>query len=323
MKVSRVVRTVLAWGVVAPSVAWTVFRRLELESGYPLVPLVAFSSYLAVAAVIPVIVALLLRRPFAAAVGALAAVLLLWDIAPRVLAEDPPAGRTPVRIMSLNLLTGIASPGAVVALAEREEVDIIALQELTPEAIERLDASGLGRRFPLRELRPVRGSRGSGIYASSAIRLEPLPDFRAREERVFRTARADLGVAGAAPFEMLSIHLNSPKTDPAVRAWEGDFAALPPATPKGPLRMLVGDFNATLDHRVFRELLDKGYRDAAEVAGAGLEPTREADERLPLPTTIDHVVVDERIGVARFSAHEVPGSDHRAVIATLALPRAR
>lgn len=311
-------KTTLAWVVIAPVLAWTVFRRLELESGYPLVPVVAFSSYVAMAAVIPVLITLLLRRPLPAAVGAVAVGLLLWDVAPRVLAEEPPAGQT-VRVMSLNLLTGMASPSAVVGLVEREQVDIVALQELTPAAVERLDASGFQRRFPRRQLRPKSGARGSGIYARRAIRLEPLTDPRVGED-LFLTARAALRVGGAAPVDMLSVHLTSPKSDPAARLWEEDFEALPAATPRSPLRMLAGDFNATLDHRVFRELLGTGYRDAAEVAGAGLKPTRERDDSLPLPTTIDHIVVDERIGVAHFSAHDVPGSDHRAVVATLVLP---
>ena len=39
------------------------------------------------------------------------------------------------------------------------------------------------------------------------------------------------------------------------------------------MRLLVGDFNATLDHAALRRLLDTGYRDAASVVGQGMTPT--------------------------------------------------
>jgi hypothetical protein len=36
---------------------------------------------------------------------------------------------------------------------------------------------------------------------------------------------------------------------------------------------------------------------------------------------IDHVLADRRIAVAGFSVHRVAGTDHRAIIADLILPR--
>ncbi|HST69513.1 MAG TPA: endonuclease/exonuclease/phosphatase family protein [Solirubrobacterales bacterium] len=95
-----------------------------------------------------------------------------------------------------------------------------------------------------------------------------------------------------------------------------------PSTGRGAPWLLIGDFNATLDHSQLRDLLDRGYRDAAEVAGKGLEPTWPAEEwasRLPA-VTIDHVLADRRLGVVDYEVEELPGSDHRPVWAELALP---
>jgi hypothetical protein len=65
----------------------------------------------------------------------------------------------------------------------------------------------------------------------------------------------------------VAVHTNPPATSPAqVRSWEQDLAALPAPEP-GVLRVLAGDFNATLDHVAFRTLLDRGYVDAARAAG--------------------------------------------------------
>ena len=63
-----------------------------------------------------------------------------------------------------------------------------------------------------------------------------------------------------------------------------------------------------------------GYRDAADVAGEGLEPTWPQDEYRSPPVTIDHVLADRRIGFADYDVLDLPGSDHRAVFARLVLP---
>ena len=81
--------------------------------------------------------------------------------------------------------------------------------------------------------------------------------------------------------------------------------------------MLVGDFNATLDQSQFRDLLDRGYRDAGAVAGEGLEPTFPRLGHLIPPITIDHVLADRRLGIVEYSVEEMPGSDHRPVHAEL------
>ena len=79
--------------------------------------------------------------------------------------------------------------------------------------------------------------------------------------------------------------------------WRDDLRALPPATPEGAVRILTGDFNATLDHAELRRVIDRGYEDAADEVGSGLRATWPAGRRFPPPVTIDHVIADERCGV--------------------------
>ena len=69
-------------------------------------------------------------------------------------------------------------------------------------------------------------------------------------------------------------------------------------------------------------MLDRGYVDAADAAGAGLKPTWPAPpkQRRALPLTIDHILVDRRARVERVTVVEIPRTDHRAVIAVLRLP---
>jgi endonuclease/exonuclease/phosphatase family metal-dependent hydrolase len=97
---------------------------------------------------------------------------------------------------------------------------------------------------------------------------------------------------------------------------------LPSAGTGGTLGVLLGDFNATLDHRELRRVLDRGYVDAADATGEGFRTTWPAGRRFPPEIAIDHVLADRRIAARSLSVHLVPRSDHRAVIAVLELPRA-
>jgi endonuclease/exonuclease/phosphatase family metal-dependent hydrolase len=84
--------------------------------------------------------------------------------------------------------------------------------------------------------------------------------------------------------------------------------------------VLAGDFNASLDHRAFRELLDRGYVDAADQLGRGLTPTWPNFRPMPPIISIDHVVADRRVAVRDVEVVDVPGTDHRGVFAELRLP---
>jgi endonuclease/exonuclease/phosphatase family metal-dependent hydrolase len=127
-------------------------------------------------------------------------------------------------------------------------------------------------------------------------------------------------VPGAGAVEIVAVH-TAPPTRRRMPVWDDNLRALPAATPDGPLRILAGDFNATLDHAELRDLLDTGYDDAAAVVGEGLKATWPANRRIPPPVTIDHVVADKRIGVRALSVHQIDNTDHRAVFAALTLPR--
>jgi endonuclease/exonuclease/phosphatase family metal-dependent hydrolase len=97
------------------------------------------------------------------------------------------------------------------------------------------------------------------------------------------------------------------------------MAGLPAPRPDGPVRILAGDFNGTLDHGTFRRLLRAGYRDAAAARGAGLRRTWPS-AAFPPPVTIDHVLVDLRAAIVGYRVLDVPLSDHKAVFAELVLP---
>jgi endonuclease/exonuclease/phosphatase (EEP) superfamily protein YafD len=312
------VRCALAWLLVVPFAAWAVVRLAGLERGFPLVPLVAYTPLVAAGAVAVVAAAALLRERLAAVAAALLAAALVVVVAPRAIGgPTSPDGRAGPRVVvvSANMQYGTGSPEALVDLVRRTRADVLSVQELTPSLAARRDAAGLERLLPERVAEPRDEGAGMGLYAR--LPLAPLEVAgRRRNPLIAATARPP----GGPVVELVAVH-PPPPIRGAVSDWRADLRALPSATPDGRLRVLAGDFNATLDHAELRRLLDTGYEDAAAEVGAGLRATWPNGRRLPPPVAIDHVLADERCGVAAFSVHPIPGTDHRAVVAELVLPR--
>jgi endonuclease/exonuclease/phosphatase (EEP) superfamily protein YafD len=310
---------------VTPFVGWALVRRTGLKRGWPTVQLIAFTPYAAGAAVVVAVGLLLARRRVAGAasagvVASVAALALVAVLLPRVLADGGalPTGPT-LRVLSTNLLAGSGDERAVLDLVRRWKVDVLAVQEFTPADAAGLATAGVDGVLPHRAAYPRPGVTGSALYSRHPVRDGGLRVHRGGFTQAYATVLAP----GAPPVEVESVHPTAPSSRQAMPHWVDDYAAQPPATPNGPIRILAGDFNATLDHAVLRRLIDTGYRDAAEVVGAGFRPTWPYDEKWYLPgVTIDRVLADRRVGVRAVEVFRIPGSDHRACYAELVLPPA-
>jgi endonuclease/exonuclease/phosphatase family metal-dependent hydrolase len=134
--------------------------------------------------------------------------------------------------------------------------------------------------------------------------------------------QAMVRVPGTRPIQVTSVHPQPPADEEDTAAWKQGLQNLP-STGGATIHLLVGDFNSTLDFSELRDVIARGYADAADQTGAGLIPTWHAGHVWPpWPVTIDHVLVDRRVAVDDVSVHDLPGSDHRAVFARLTLPAA-
>ena len=310
-------RAVIAWVVVAPCAAWVIVRAFGLERGWPMVPLLAYTPLAAAGSVVAAVAAALLRVRLAAAVGALCAVVLIVLVAPRALggpseAEGPSGPR--LRVMTANVYQRPDAVPGLVDIVRRTRPHVLSLQEVTPAVARALEASELTRILPERVQDARPGGFGSALYARVPLRRGE------GTRRHVTVARAQ--VRGAGPVVLSAVHPRAPLRAATMAQWKSDLRELPPATPRGAVRILAGDFNATLDHAELRRVLATGYEDAAEQVGSGLRATWPSNRRFPPPVTIDHVLADERCGVRSARVVEVPRSDHRAVIAELVLPRA-
>ncbi|TLP58613.1 endonuclease/exonuclease/phosphatase family protein [Microbispora triticiradicis] len=345
----NLLRGLLAWLVVAPFALWALLRLVPGDVHFRWVQLVAFTPYAALASVAAPVVALLARRRAALVAGVAVTAVLVACVLPRAL-SDPngalpgpngalsgpdragsgpavraaggQAARGPVlRLLSANLLKGSVPPAALVDLVRALRPDVLTVQELTPEALEGLRGAGLTRLLPYGDERAREGSGGSGLFTRFPLRPETLTG-----PGDSRQAQGGVEVPGAEPVGVVSVHPCAPRYVSRFTCWADVLAALP--EPGEQVRILSGDFNATLDHSRVRRLLDAGYRDAADATGDGLAgtwPYRQWDFRgLPVPpVTIDHVLVDPRVAVRAFGVHRLPVTDHRAIFAELVLPPAR
>jgi endonuclease/exonuclease/phosphatase (EEP) superfamily protein YafD len=304
----------LIWIVVVPVAVWTLVRLFGLDGGSRVAALMAFTPYVAIAALLVAGVAVAVRNWAAASLAALAMVALAGVVLPRAIGDGTvqAAGRETLDVLSANIHHGTADPDALVALVDRFHPDLLSVQELTPSFARKLRLAGLGRRLPNAIVSVRAGASGAGLYS----RL-PMRKLGGGERFFFRQPRAEVQMPDGRGVRIVGVHPFPPSGD--VDVWQGALESLPSAGAGDPW-VLVGDFNATLDMAELRDLLDRGYRDAGEVAGRGLEPTWPRGRTVPPILTIDHVLADRRLGVVEYSVEGQPGSDHRAVQAELVLP---
>jgi endonuclease/exonuclease/phosphatase (EEP) superfamily protein YafD len=309
-------RSLIAWLLVLPVAGWFVLRAFGLEEGYPMVPLLAYTPLAVACGVAVFAIALLLRRRAPAALALVLTVALAAMVAPRALGGPSGAegGDGPrLRVMTANLNHRPAVARRFVEIVRRERPDVVSLQEVTPQVAAALEAAGLRRLLPERVQEPRPRGSGSAIFAREPIERTKAPDERSLAVR--------LKPRGAPAVEVFAVHPLVPRREANMAQWRASLRALPPATPRSDVRILAGDFNATLDHVELRRVLALGYEDAGDEMGHGLRATWPANGRRTLPVTIDHMLADVRCGVRDLQVIDVPGSNHRAVLADLVLPQ--
>lgn len=310
------VKAIVAWTVVTPCVLWTLIRVLGLDGSFPLAAVIAYTPYVIPVALLATAVAAFLRQWIPAASAAVAAAILIVLVAPRAIGEDTTRSGTPVRVMTANVLHGDGDPEQLLEIVRERRVDVLALQELTPKFVARFEELGIRDELPHAVLADREGVLGSGVYSRF-----PARSAGAGKSHFLQT-RATLAPQGEFTLDVTSVHPVPPTGRNSVVSWRTTLRALPKPDPGSEVQLLLGDFNATLDHSEFRKVLDRGYADAGEQTGGGLAATWPAQDK-PfrfLPVTIDHLLYErEGIGARDYRVLDIKGSDHRAVYAELVI----
>jgi endonuclease/exonuclease/phosphatase family metal-dependent hydrolase len=311
----RTAATLVAWIAAIPFAAWAVIRLFGLDGGYPLEAMMPFTPYVAAAGVAAVALALALRRWAPAAVAAVATICLAAVVLPRQFGDDTvsAAGHRTLNVLAANVHRGQADPAGLVNLVDELHPDVLTIEEYTPRFGRELTAAGLDSRLRHRVVDAAPSASGTAIYSRYQLRRLPTAAYR------FKMARAEATLPGGRRLRIVAVHPFPPIKRSVTGEWENVLATLPSGDHGTPW-ILAGDFNATFDQAPFRELVGRGYRDAGETAGKGLDGTFPADSLLPPPITIDHILADERFGIVEYEVEPLPESDHHAIFAELALP---
>lgn len=249
-----------------------------------------------------------------AVLGLALATIAALNTAPRLLtnADPAPPGSTTMTVMGANVLGGGASPETIATLIRAQRPAFVSLPEAREDLRKAIEAK-------------VPGYRGytiqtdeSPVSATSVLVAEKLGDVRF-EPAGDPTSFGHVAVSGGALGDLRLIAYHSfPPIPAASGRWRDDLKAIGPWCAEGKA-VIVGDFNASIDHRPFRKALGDRCRSVAPSVGKGLVGTWPADRPAFVRTQIDHVVITEGVTPLDFTAYDLEGSDHRAVVAELAV----
>lgn len=314
-------------------------RLLEPRYGTPIPQLAAFGPW-----VLPLWVvagALLLlgrRRRSAGVVLVIVAVVLAvgigWQVPPgaaRASVRTSADSGTEVRVMTQNVLFGRADATQLLTLVRQHRVDVLVVEELSPDFLARFRAAGIDEVLGHADLHPHQRAAGTGIWSRWPLRANgslPSAGFEMPAVSITVPGLVDPGGSGGT-LAVTGIHTRAPvpRSGP-LTGWRHDLAMIArteTARDKqlGP-QIYVGDFNASRDQSGFRAILDTGLVDAADALPAAAWPgfTWPANQPGPAFTRIDHVLLTpSSIGVRKVTVLTLTGTDHHGVVADLLIRR--
>ena len=298
-------------------------RLVAWDSLEPLVVLDALTLVVYLPAWVVAAGALIARRWWLAAAAVVVVIAQLMFVVPELSAATPvPAWAQHaqvVRVFDANIDSSLDFHAGYVRAIEQDRPDLVTLEEFTPPALNAMSASGVLTRFPYRCAAPAWGA--TGFLVASRLRLTgcQVQDVSWGGQPTPYMVEAILW-SPAGPVTVRLVHTLAPF--PVYwREWSAALAAVDRSVrASGDARMLmVGDFNATWNNAGFAALLADGLTDGAAARGKAIDMTWPNGAIVPPFVRIDHVLTGTRLAVTQIVARPGFGSDHRYLIATVAI----
>ena len=314
----------VGWLIVVVLGLVALLRLVAWDSLEPLVVLDALTLIVYLPAWVVAAGALIARRWWLAAAAAVVVAAQLVFVVPELSAATPVpawAKQAPVvRVFDANIDQSLNFYAGYVRAIEQDSPDLVTLEEFTPSALKAMSASGVLTRFPYRCT--AAADYATGFLIASRLRLTGC-----------RVQDVSVGPGQSTPY-MVEATLWSPAGPVAVRLvhtlapfpvswreWSLALAAVDRSVrASGDARMLmIGDFNATWNNAGFAALLADGLTDGAAARGKAIQMTWPNGAIVPPFVRIDHVLTGSRLAVIQIAAKAGFGSDHRYLVATVAI----
>lgn len=201
-----------------------------------------------------------------------------------------------------SMLTGLDAD-VLVIIERSEKIASFISHALYPYRLELFSLDDRGDEYALRVLSRLPFSLAGDVSAAS---------------RRLPVLRMD---AGDASFDLVGVHLAAPHRRKDVPEWRSQLTGLGESlasrTADGTPLVVCGDFNASLTHRWMRQMLrTSGLSSVLAHHLKALRPTWGPKGRIAV-LPIDHVLVSDNVESDGIDVRRIPGSDHRALVATL------
>jgi endonuclease/exonuclease/phosphatase (EEP) superfamily protein YafD len=317
--VERLVQSLL-WLMAASLLLWNLLRLWPGERLAPVAAVNYFAPWVAIALLPAVLLAWLMRQRVLALALLTAVLLLVIRIAPLCLPKpqsvSPPSA---LKAMTFNIHQRNGDLAAILRVIDREEPDIVALQEID-YAVSLSLRQAIAARYSYHTLPANRPIRGQAILSRY-----PLAQVSSEANYRFQSAlvRAPAG-------DVVLWNLHAPSLFPIGwrRDWQKQqrfFEDLTARMQRIDVPLIVaGDLNTTdlSEHYAsMRPYLSDAFRQVGCSLGFTFPATAKFDIRLPSPVVrIDYVLYNSYLTAhSAYVVRDSGGSDHRPVVAILSL----
>jgi endonuclease/exonuclease/phosphatase (EEP) superfamily protein YafD len=311
---------VLLWVVVGAMAVVAVMRQFAWDALEPFAVLNTVTAFIYLPAWLVAIVALIGRRLALLAVSLLLVAFQIVLMLPELTAAQPVpawASSAPtISVLDANVYNQNRSMAGYAATIKQVRPQLVTLEEATPVEIKMLERSGALAALP--HHLAIRRFDGKGFLVASKY---PLTSdnvvYYDYQPLILQTTV----LLPSGPQALWVVHTTAPLPG-GFAQWQGQLARIDRLLrARGPVGLLlVGDFNATWGNKGFRSVVDAGMTDGAAARGRAFDMTWSQDDH-PLPplVRIDHLLSGPGVAVTRIRTGPGPGSDHRDLIATVAI----
>lgn len=306
----------LGWLIVA-TVGAILLTQLFRWTGVNVVAVIqTLTPYLGLL-LLPVALIALWRKRYALATAAtgvgLGVMVLAAPIAFPDPQADPVAGANGLTVASANLLYLNDRVADVVPVLDELHPDVVVFSEYTREHQAALGDTALARTYDHHV--DLVGYGASGIAVWSRFPITSHPPLDTHIESIDVTVDGPDG-----DVRVVAMHMPTPLSN--YGGWQRDLQL---ATEIGESAteptLLIGDLNTSPWHPDFRGLLDAGFVDAHIANGAGFSTSWPTTWRIPPFVRLDHALTVAGLVSTEVVDFEIPGSDHRGLMVTVAPAR--